>query len=149
MHTDFDSFAYTKFQAGVGCGLFKQASKILNKRYDHGMFLLDILAHLKGVKLPELLLYAVPVFNQFPVLFNDETVKENCFEKINRAGIESTKLYPDPIHRAYNLGYDLDKDPFPNATYFSRRLLLIPTHLIMNIEKLSIIVNVIKNCLGE
>ena len=149
LHTDFDSFAYTKFQAGVGCALFEQASKILNKRYDHGVFLLDVLAHLKGIKLPELIPHAVPVFNQFPVLFEDETVKENCFEKINGAGIESTKLYPDPIHRVYNLGYDLDKDPFPNATYFSRRLLLIPTHPMMNIEKLSLIVNIIKNCLGE
>ena len=149
LHTDFDSFAYTKFQAGVGCALFEHASKILNKRYDHGVFLLDVLAHLKGIKLPELIPHAVPVFNQFPVLFEDETIKENCFEKINNAGIESTKLYPDPIHRVYNLGYDLDKDPFPNATYFSRRLLLIPTHPMMNIEKLSLIVNIIKNCLGE
>jgi len=62
---------------------------------------------------------------------------------------DSTKLYPDPIHRVYNLGYDLDKDPFPNATYFSRQLILIPTHPMMNIEKLSIIVNIIKTRLGE
>ncbi len=149
LHTDFDSFAYTRFQAGIGCALFGQVAKVLNKRYDHGTFLFDMLAHLKGIRLPELIPHAVPVFNQFPVLFEDETVKENCFEKINNAGIESTKLYPDPIHRVYNLGYDLDKDPFPNATYFSRRLLLIPTHPMMNIEKLSIIINIITNCLGE
>lgn len=149
LHTDFDSFAYTRFQAGIGCALFGQVAKVLNKRYDHGTFLFDMLAHFKGIRLPELIPHAVPVFNQFPVLFEDETVKENCFEKINSAGIESTKLYPDPIHRVYNLGYDLDKDPFPNATYFSRRLLLIPTHPMMNIEKLSIIINIIKNCLGE
>ncbi|MDO8141977.1 MAG: aminotransferase class V-fold PLP-dependent enzyme [Candidatus Brocadiales bacterium] len=148
LHTDFDSFTYTKFQAGVGCALFKQASKILNKRYDHGMFLFDMLAHLKGIRLPELIPHTVPVFNQFPVLFNDENVKEACFEKINGSGIESTKLYPDPIHRVYNLGYDLDKDPYPNATYFSRRLLLIPIHPMMNIEKLSMIVNIIKESLA-
>lgn len=148
LHTDFESFVYTKFQAGVGCALFEQASKILNKRYDHGVFLLDMLAHMKGIKLPELIPHTVPVFNQFPVLFRDENIKETAFTKINSIGIESTKLYPDPIHRVYDLGYDLDKDPFPNATYFSRRLLLIPTHPIMNIKKLSTIVNIIKNCLG-
>jgi len=48
----------------------------------------------------------------------------------------------------YDLGYDLGKDPFPNATYFSRHLLLIPTHPMMNVEKLSLIVNIIKNRLG-
>ncbi|HHT9135768.1 MAG TPA: DegT/DnrJ/EryC1/StrS family aminotransferase [Candidatus Wunengus sp. YC60] len=148
LHTDFDSFAYTKFQAGVGCALFEQASKILNKRYDHGMFLFDMLAHLKGIKLPELIPHTVPVFNQFPIMFDDENVKEICFEKINGSGIESTKLYPDPIHRVYNLGYDLNNDPFPNATYFSRRLLLIPTHPMMNIEKLSRVVNIIKESLA-
>ena len=148
LHTDFESFVYTKFQAGVGCALFEQASKILNKRYDHGVFLLDMLAKTKGIRLPVLLPQTVPIFNQFPVLFDDENVKENCFEKINGNGIESTKLYPDPIHRVYDLGYDLGKDPFPNATYFSRRLLLIPTHPMMNVEKLSLIVNIIKNRLG-
>jgi len=148
LHTDFDSFAYTKFQAGVGCALFEQASKILNRRYDHGMFLFDMLSQTKGIRLPELIPHTVPVFNQFPVLFDNENVKELCFEKINNTGIESTKLYPDPIHRVYDMGYNLDKDPFPNATYFSRRLLLIPTHSMMNIEKLSLIVNIIKDCLG-
>ena len=149
LHTDFDSFTYTRFQAGVGCALFEQATKILNKRYDHGMFLFDMLAHLKGIKLPELLPHTVPVFNQFPIVFNDENVKEICFEKINGSGIESTKLYPDPIHRVYNLGYDLNNDPFPNATYFSRRLLLIPTHPMMDIGKLSRVVNIIKERLGS
>ena len=148
LHTDFESFIYTKFQAGVGCALFEQASKILNKRYDHGVFLLDMLAKTKGIRLPVLLPQTVPIFNQFPVLFDDENAKENCFEKINGNGIESTKLYLDPIHRVYDLGYDLGKDPFPNATYFSRHLLLIPTHPMMNVEKLSLIVNIIKNRLG-
>ncbi|MBI2472114.1 MAG: DegT/DnrJ/EryC1/StrS family aminotransferase [Planctomycetes bacterium] len=148
LHTDFDSFTYTKFQAGVGCALFEQASKILNKRYDHGMFLFDMLAQTKGIRLPELLPQTVPVFNQFPVLFDDENIKEICFEKINSSGIESTKLYPDPIHRVYDLGYDLENDPYPNATYFSRRLLLIPTHPMMNIEKLSVIVKIIRARLG-
>ena len=111
------------------------------------MFLFDMLRELKGIELPELLPHTVPVFNQFPILFDDETVKETCFKKINDTGIESTKLYPDPIHRVYDLGYDLNNDPFPNATYFARRLLLIPTHPIIDIEKLSVIVNIIRKSL--
>ncbi|HHT9159934.1 MAG TPA: DegT/DnrJ/EryC1/StrS family aminotransferase [Candidatus Brocadiaceae bacterium] len=145
LHTDFDSFIYTNFQAGVGCALFGHASKIFNKRYDHGAFLFDMLKGLKGIMLPKLLPHSVSVFNQFPILFGNEEFKEILYKKINETGIESTKLYPDPIHRIYNLGYDLDKDPFPNATYFSRRLLLIPTHPFMDIEKLSIIVKIIKD----
>ncbi len=149
IHTDFDTFMYTKFQAGIGNALFQHASKIFNKRYDHGIFLHDMLKDLKGIKVPEWPPYAVPVFNQFPVLFNDKKTKEIFLKRINSTGIESTVLYPDPIHKVYDLGYNPDKDPFPNATNFSRRLLLIPTHPIMDIEKLSVIINIIKEGLGN
>ncbi len=152
LHTDFDSFMYTEFQAAIGHVLFRRATKIFNKRYDHGIFLHDMLKDLKGIRIPEWPPYAIPIFNQFPILFDDKKTREFFLKKINDTGIESTILYPDPIHRIYDIGYDLDKDPFPNATSLSKRLLLIPTHPIMDIEKLSIIINIIKegldNCKG-
>lgn len=148
LHTDFDCSAFTKFQAGVGNKLLSHTARIFNKRYDHAMYLFDMLGNVKGIRLPELLPQTVPVLNQFPILFDDENVKENLFHRINNTGIETTKLYPDPIHRVYNL-YDTDDDPFPNATYLSRRLLLIPTHPIMNIEKLSFITSIIKKGLED
>jgi perosamine synthetase len=146
--TDFDTFRYTRIQAGMGLALFRHAVKIFNKRYDHGMFLLEMLGKLKGIRTPELLPDTFPVFNQYPLFFDNEGIKECCFSEINKAGIECIKRYPDPIHRIYDLGYDLNKDPFPNATYFAKRLLLIPVHPLMNIEKLSLIVNMIKGSLG-
>lgn len=150
LHTDFESFAYTNFQAGVGRSLFGHAGSILGKRFDHGKFLFDQLSGVKDISLPALIPRATTVFNQFPVLFNDEGVKEKVFGRIISTGIESTKLYPDPIHRVYCLGYDVDRnDPFPNATYFSRRLLLIPTHPMLNVARLSRIVNIIKEGLGS
>ncbi|MBI5308963.1 MAG: DegT/DnrJ/EryC1/StrS family aminotransferase [Planctomycetes bacterium] len=150
LHTDFESFAYTNFQAGVGRSLFSHTGRIFGKRHDYGMFLFDKLKGLKGISLPELIPHATTVFNQFPILFNDEGVKEKVFERIINTGIESTKLYPDPIHRVYDLGYDVDrKDPFPNATYFSKRLLLIPTHPMLNVAGMSRIVNIIKEGLGS
>lgn len=149
LHNHFHSFRYTKFQDGIGCALFQHASEIFNKRYDHGTFLLEMLTGVKGIKTPELIPNVIPVFNQFPIVFNNKNMRENFLRKINTTGIESTVPYPDPIHRVYNLGYDLNKDPFPNATYFSRRLLLIPTHPIMDIEKLSTIITIIKEGLEE
>lgn len=145
LHTDFESCAYTNFQAGVGRSLFNHNDRIFNKRYEQGMFLFDKLKGLKGIRLPELIPHTTTVFNQFPILFDDEGVKEKVFERIISTGIESTKLYPDPIHRVYDLRYDVDrKDPFPNATYFSKRLLLIPTHPMLNVTGMSRIVNVIR-----
>ncbi|MGQ3684761.1 MAG: DegT/DnrJ/EryC1/StrS family aminotransferase [Candidatus Loosdrechtia sp.] len=149
LHTNFDSFRYTEFQAGIGNALFKHAPRNFNKRYDHGLFLLEMLSGVKGVRLPELIPDAVPVFNQFPVLFDTIRMRENFLRKINTSGIESTVLYSDPVHKIYDLGYDTSKDPFPNATYFSRRLLLIPTHPMMDIEKLSTVVTIIKTGLEE
>ncbi len=150
LHTDFESCAYTNFQAGVGRSLFSRTGSIFGKRFDHGKFLSDKLHGLKGISLPELIPHATTIFNQFPVLFNDEGVKEKVFERILSTGIESTKLYPDPIHRVYDMGYDVDRnDPFPNATYFSKRLLLIPTHPMLNVAGLFRIVTIIKEYLGR
>lgn len=149
LYTDFDSFRYMKFQAGIGNASFKHAPELFNKRYDHGTFLFEMLSGVKGIRVPELIPHAVPVFNQFPILFDTIRMRENFLRKINATGIESTVLYPDPIHKIYDLGYDPDKDPFPNATHFSRRLLLIPTHPLMDIEKLSTIITMIKTGLEE
>ncbi|NUN24658.1 MAG: DegT/DnrJ/EryC1/StrS family aminotransferase [Candidatus Jettenia caeni] len=149
LHADFHSFAYTKFQAGIGYTLFKHAFELFNKRFDHGIFLFDMLNGIKGIKIPELHPYAVPVFNQFPILFDNKNIKETFLKRINDTGIKIVLPYHNPIHRMYDLGYDLYEDPFPNATYFSRRLLLIPTHPMMNIEKLSKIVSIIKTGLED
>jgi dTDP-4-amino-4,6-dideoxygalactose transaminase len=61
-------------------------------------------------------------------LVDDPQKRDVIITALSKKGIEATTLYPEPIHRVYDLGYDRSKDPFPHATYLSKRLILIPTH---------------------
>lgn len=147
LHADFTSFKYTSFQAGVGHSLFKRHNTIFQDRYEKGMFLYSLLRGIKGIRLPVILPDSRPVFNQFPLIIDEEEKRDVLFNEINRIGVECTILYPEPVHKAHDLGYDLSCDPFPIASYMARRLLLIPTHHFITKSRLKDVVEVIKlNC---
>jgi dTDP-4-amino-4,6-dideoxygalactose transaminase len=128
LHRDFAIHAYTKFQAGMGESAFRSARFIFDKRFENGLYLLRALSGVKGIGIPDIPNGAIPVFNQFPLLVDDPQKRDVINTALVKRGIEATTLYPEPIHRAYDLGYDHKNDPFPNATHLSRRLILIPTH---------------------
>jgi len=128
LHHDFAIHAYTRFQAGMGDSAFKRARFIFEKRFQNGLYLHRTFSGIDGVTIPALPDGSIPVFNQFPLLIDDHSKRDVIFNALEQCGIEATRLYPQPIHAVYDLGYDRKKDPFPNATYLSRRLILIPTH---------------------
>lgn len=132
LHTSFESFQYTKFQSNLAARLLEDEEKISAQRFRNGSILREALRDCPSVQLPEILPGARVAYNQFPLVFEAPARRDAAFQKLNQSGIEATTLYPEPIHRIddphYQLEYPKDPDPFPNATYFSKRLLLIPTH---------------------
>ncbi|MBI4640807.1 MAG: DegT/DnrJ/EryC1/StrS family aminotransferase [Candidatus Tectomicrobia bacterium] len=147
LHTDFDSYRYTDFQARLGATLLEHGEKIFQARYTHGLFLAHALDKADGIALPTLESDWFPVFNQFPLLLKDREVRDQLHRYLKEFGVEVTTLYPDPLHRTYDLGYNLKKDPFPQATALAERLLLIPTHPLISQEKLGEIANATLNFL--
>jgi perosamine synthetase len=128
LHLDFSLQAYTRFQAGMGNSSFQKAHFIFEKRFENGLHFHRALAGLDAITIPAIPDGSIPVFNQFPFLVDNPSKRDTILNALIRGGIEATFLYPYPIHEVYNLGYDLSKDPFPHATYLSKRLILIPTH---------------------
>jgi perosamine synthetase len=128
LHHDFAIHAYTRFQAGMGASAFQRAPFIFERRSQNGLYLLRALSDVRGITIPVIPDGAIPAFNQFPLLVDNPRKRDVIINALLKRGIEATTLYPEPIHRVYDLGYDLRKDPFPHATYLSRRLILIPTH---------------------
>jgi perosamine synthetase len=128
LHDDFAMYAYTRFQAGMGNSALQKSRFIFEKRFENGLYLHRALAGVDGITIPAIADGSIPVFNQFPLLVDNQTRRDIIFKALVERGIEATTLYPEPIHRIYNLGYDSTKDPFPNATYLARRIILIPTH---------------------
>lgn len=128
LHYDFDIYAYTRFQAGMGNSAFKKAWLIFERRRRNGFYLHSALSGIGGIVIPSIPAGFMPAFNQFPLLIEDQNKRDVILKALIRGGIEATILYPEPIHEIYDLGYESDPDPFPKATYLSRRLILIPTH---------------------
>ncbi|MSS70946.1 MAG: hypothetical protein EXS64_05595 [Candidatus Latescibacteria bacterium] len=137
LHTDFEMSRYTDFQARLGFSLLRCAETFLTQRHKNGILLYNILSNTEGVALPRILPGAHVVFNQFPVLLSDPETRDAAHRAVLKAGVEATTLYPEPIHRLYgDLGYGRDPDPFPGATAVSRRLLLLPTHPLIEASRL-------------
>jgi perosamine synthetase len=128
LHQDFAIHAYTTFQAGMGESTFKRARFIFERRFENGLYLHRALSGVDGIIIPAIPDGSLPVFNQFPLLIADPSKRDIILHALIDRGIEATILYPQPIHEIYNLGYNRKNDPFPNATYLSRRIILIPTH---------------------
>ena len=66
-----------------------------------------------------------------------------------RTGVEATTLYPEPLHHIYDFGDQNIGDPFPNATFIARHLLLIPTHPLMDTDILARIATTITETLSD
>jgi dTDP-4-amino-4,6-dideoxygalactose transaminase len=128
LHYDFSIHAYTRFQAGMGASAFKKARFIFERRFENGLYLHRALSGINGVTIPAIPDGSLPAFNQFPLLVDNPSKRDIILHALIKGGMEATFLYPQPIHEIYDLGYNREQDPFPNATYLSRRLILIPTH---------------------
>jgi dTDP-4-amino-4,6-dideoxygalactose transaminase len=86
------------------------------------------------------------VFNQFPVLVENSDCRSEIIRNVlSKTGVEMTTLYPEPLHRIYEMGYSTDPDPFPNATRMARHLLLIPTHPLIKRATLTHVVRIIRS----
>lgn len=143
LHTDFVSYQYPGVLAGAGVNLMGRADALFDVRRRHGLFLMEALKDIRGIRLPAILPGACPVFNQFPVLVEDPDHRTRLIDEImRRTGVEATMLYPDPLHRIYEMGYPRAPDPFPNATFMSCHLLLIPSHPLMTRNTLTRIVEI-------
>lgn len=148
LHTDFDSYTYTDFQARLGLSLLARAEEeVFKPREKNGLYLYGGLERIEGLRLPRILERSRPVFNQFPILLPDQRTRDELHRAIRgKLGVEVTTLYPEPIHRIYDLGYT--PDPFPNATYLAHCLLLIPTHPLVSRALLARVVGFIRDFLG-
>jgi perosamine synthetase len=143
LHNDFDRFRYTDFQAGVGCSLMKRRQAIFSRRAENGHYLREALSDIPGIRLPAIPDDAEPVFNQFPILVENTSLRDRiCNRIISESRVESTILYPKPVHLCYNLA--IPKDAYPNASYLAPRLLLIPTHPFITPKRLESVVGVVR-----
>lgn len=118
--------AMNRLKAGCGVSLTERAGDIFAARQSNGAFLTDILKGLKSITLPAMQKESRIVFNRMPILFKDGQTALKVQKALWKAGIETSRMYFQPLHHMFNLGYMHDE--FPNACYFAERVLTLPIH---------------------
>lgn len=144
---DFRVFHYSSFQAAVGNSLLIHAREAFALRCENGRRLIALLEGMPGIIVPKIPENVVSAFNRFPLVFKEIRHKDRVIERLHRAGIESSKLYLEPLHHIFDLGYK--KDDFPNAVYFAERLLTLPVHPLVTQEDIEVMVKVIKEVVSR
>lgn len=142
-HDDFHATFYTDFQAAVGWSLLKKLDKFSKAREMNGSILYEALKDIKNILLSSIIPGSIPAFNQFPILFKEKILRDKFHNELMKKGIDSTILYPKPIHRIYDLGFHKIVDPFPNATFLADRILLLPVHPFVKQKDLNKIIGVL------
>ncbi len=132
---------FTAFQAGLGLALLSRTESFFKSRFQNGKFLLDNLKDKEGIIVPDISSRSQPVFNRFPVVFEDPEKKEKIKQKLWKLGIEASEMYLRPVHQMFDLGYKLEE--FPQANYLASHLLTLPVHSSIRQEDLEIMIKVI------
>ena len=83
---------------------------------------------------------------RFPVLFEDQALRDHKFNELNKSGLGASKLYNCILPEIDGTAaYLCDHDDLPNAYDFSRRLITLPVHSLVkqrHLDKMIEILNV-------
>jgi perosamine synthetase len=123
---DFTVKPLSGLSSALGTILEPKNPGIFSSRNRNGEFLGNGLKSVLGLRLAEIKPGIYPVYNRFPVLFENEINLEKKQKKLWGAGFESSRMYLSPLHKMFRLGY-LPQD-FPNANYFAEHLLTLPVY---------------------
>jgi dTDP-4-amino-4,6-dideoxygalactose transaminase len=144
LHEDFESFAYTPFQAAVGKNLWKREQHLTQARIENGKKLLSIFSGKKDIQPPEMSEKMTAAFNQFPILIKD-LKKLAQFEKyLLKNGLETSRLYGEALHEIFPKDIQNASHQFPQAEYLAKHLLLLPPHAQIHKKQIDIIESVAK-----
>lgn len=133
---------YTQTQAGIGLSLLNAVDELSEKRFQNGRILLEGLKDIKEITLPDIAQDTRPAFNRLPILIKDLLLRDKVETALSKAGIDTSRMYLKPVHHIFDLGYK-QKD-FPNATYFAKHLLTLPTHALLTKKDLDKIIEVMQ-----
>ncbi|MDD5566537.1 MAG: DegT/DnrJ/EryC1/StrS family aminotransferase, partial [Candidatus Omnitrophica bacterium] len=110
--------------------------------YENGTRMLDALEGTPGLILPAIPEGTRPAFNRLPVVFREIEARQMAEEALCRMGIETSRMYGEPLHCIFELGYK--KESLPNAVFLAERLLTLPVYPGLTDTHLSVIIDTIR-----
>lgn len=139
---DFTVGSLTDFQTALGIRLLKRIEALSVKRYNNGAYIIKSLKGLTSLMVPKLTDGTRPAFNRLPILFRDVDVLKRAEDALGKNGIETSRMYLQPLHHMFDLGYD--RKLFPNANYLAGHLLALPVHPAVKKRELDRMIAIVK-----
>jgi perosamine synthetase len=108
----------------------------------NGTYLARGLASVPGLRLAAVPSNIYPVYNRFPVLFEDIGMLEKKIKELWIAGFEASRMYLQPLHKMFELGYKPEE--FSQANFFAEHVLTLPVYPGLEGKELDKIIEVIR-----
>lgn len=143
---DISIGSMTNFQAALGTTLIKRHDSLFARRLENGMALMNGLKDMKGLLVPVISQTSAPVFNRFPVVFEEARMRTRAERLLWDRGIESSRMYIRPLHHMFDLRHK--ESDFPHACYVAQRLLALPVHPAVKKEHIDIMTSAIRDVLA-
>jgi dTDP-4-amino-4,6-dideoxygalactose transaminase len=140
---DFEVKRYSDFQAAVALSLLRRIEEFSEKRYNNGIKLIEGLRDIEGIRLHKISENTRPAFNCLPIVIKDLKKRQRVERALGEAGIDTSRMYLEPLHHIFGLGYK--EQEFPAANYFAERLLTLPVHPLLTDIQLDKIIQTTKN----
>ncbi|RJO64263.1 MAG: hypothetical protein C4540_05120 [Candidatus Omnitrophota bacterium] len=139
---DFSVTRIVPFNAALGLRLYQKAKRLAHARYENGIRVLRALEGTPGLMLPAIPQGTRPAFNRLPIVFKDIEARQSIEDELRRMGIEASRMYGEPLHCMFELGYK--KESLPNAVYLAERLLTLPVYPGLTDPQISVIIDTLR-----
>jgi perosamine synthetase len=142
--TNYPVHQYSKTMGKIASLLFDELSDITQSRISNAQNLRNTLINLPGLKMIEFNKNVEPVYLRFPLLIQDNFLRNQLTTELNKAGIGATQSYPTSILNINQLKPKLidNEANAKGGKLVAEQILTLPTHPFMqpaHIEKIRII----------
>lgn len=143
----FTSYAFSRFQAGMGISVFDRIDTYNNQRRFCAQTISAKIKKLEYIRLPSVAAKSDPSYTRFPVIFEDQEVRDNIYKKLSNAKLGVSKNFPYPLCDLKEFVARLlnEQDNFDVARKLSQTLLTIPTHPFVKIEDIDNIIRIFEH----
>ena len=139
---DFTTNNLSAIQCSLAAVLSSRRQRVFQLRNLNGTYLAQGLGSVPGLRLAAIPSNIYPVYNRFPVLFEDIRILEKKLKELWNAGFEASRMYLQPLHQMFELGYKPVE--FPQANYLAEHILTLPVYPGLGEKELDKIIEVIK-----
>ncbi|MEW6075709.1 MAG: DegT/DnrJ/EryC1/StrS aminotransferase family protein [Candidatus Omnitrophota bacterium] len=140
--SDFSITRIAPFNAALGFRLYQRVKEFARARYENGVRMLNALEGTPGLILPVIPQGVSPAFNRLPIVFKEIAARQRAEDELYRMGIETSRMYGQPLHCMFELGYK--KESLPNAVFLAERLLTLPVYPGLSDTHMSVIIDTIR-----